>query len=66
MSRGRLGIFGYGSLVLHESASMTLGRLRPAPPPPRYLLDTLGPLALSGLRKHRLGSACQRPRRVRE
>src|SRR5205823_12730351 len=30
----RLGLFGYGSLVLHESASMTLGRpageLRPA------------------------------------
>ena len=23
---GRLGLFGYGSLVLHESASMTLGR----------------------------------------
>ena len=34
MSRARLGLFGYGSLVLHESASMTLGRpageLRPA------------------------------------
>ena len=34
MSGGRLGLFGYGSLVLHESASMTLGRpaseLRPA------------------------------------
>jgi cation transport regulator ChaC len=34
MSPGRLGLFGYGSLVLHESASMTLGRpageLRPA------------------------------------
>ena len=26
MSRGRLGLFGYGSLVLPESASMTLGR----------------------------------------
>jgi cation transport regulator ChaC len=34
VSRGRLGLFGYGSLVLPESASMTLGRpvgeLRPA------------------------------------
>jgi cation transport regulator ChaC len=34
VSRERLGLFGYGSLVLHESASMTLGRpagdLRPA------------------------------------
>ncbi|HMA27168.1 MAG: gamma-glutamylcyclotransferase family protein [Solirubrobacterales bacterium] len=34
MSEPRLGLFGYGSLVLHESASMTLGRavseLRPA------------------------------------
>ncbi len=34
MSESRLGLFGYGSLVLHESASMTLGRpageLRPA------------------------------------
>jgi cation transport regulator ChaC len=34
MSEARLGLFGYGSLVLHESASMTLGRpageLRPA------------------------------------
>jgi cation transport regulator ChaC len=34
VSRDRLGLFGYGSLVLHESASMTLGRpagdLRPA------------------------------------
>ncbi len=34
MSDGRLGLFGYGSLVLHKSASMTLGRpageLRPA------------------------------------
>ncbi|MGA8217915.1 MAG: gamma-glutamylcyclotransferase family protein [Solirubrobacterales bacterium] len=26
MSERRLGLFGYGSLVLHESASMTLGR----------------------------------------
>lgn len=26
MSESRLGLFGYGSLVLHESASMTLGR----------------------------------------
>jgi hypothetical protein len=26
MSEPRLGLFGYGSLVLHESASMTLGR----------------------------------------
>jgi hypothetical protein len=34
VSESRLGLFGYGSLVLHESASMTLGRpageLRPA------------------------------------
>jgi Gamma-glutamyl cyclotransferase, AIG2-like len=34
VSRGRVGLFGYGSLVLPESASMTLGRpvgeLRPA------------------------------------
>ncbi len=34
MTHSRLGLFGYGSLVLHESASMTLGRpageLRPA------------------------------------
>jgi cation transport regulator ChaC len=34
VSEGRLGLFGYGSLVLPESASMTLGRpvgeLRPA------------------------------------
>lgn len=27
----RLGLFGYGSLVLHESASMTLGRLAGEP-----------------------------------
>jgi hypothetical protein len=26
MNESRLGLFGYGSLVLHESASMTLGR----------------------------------------
>jgi cation transport regulator ChaC len=26
VSESRLGLFGYGSLVLHESASMTLGR----------------------------------------
>ena len=35
MSRGRLGLFGYGSLVLHESASMTLGRPAGELPPAR-------------------------------